>query len=92
MPTLAPTFSVVSPRLGQRGDQLAGDMSRILGLSQVAQYDDELVAAETAKQIIVAQVLVQAGRGSLQQRITRGVAEAVVDGLEAVQVDEQHRQ
>ncbi|MNV16520.1 hypothetical protein D3C71_1072860 [compost metagenome] len=34
----------------------------------------------------------QAGRGGLQQRITGGMAEAVVDVLEAVQVDEQHGQ
>lgn len=67
-------------------------MASIFRLGQVAQHHDELVATEAAKQVVVAQVLVQPGRSSLQQRIAGGMAEAVVDVLEAVQVDEQHGQ
>ena len=67
-------------------------MTGIFRLGQVAQHHDELIATEAAEQVVVAQVLVQAGGCGLQQRIAGGVAEAVVDGLEAVQVDEQHGQ
>jgi len=67
-------------------------MAGIFRCGQVAQHDDELVAAEAAEQVVVAQALVQARGGRLEQRIAGGVAEGVVDGLEAVQVDEQHRQ
>ena len=67
-------------------------MAGILRLGQVAQHHDEFVAAEAAEQIVVAQVLVQAGGCGLQQRIAGGVAEAVVDVLEAIEIDEQHRQ
>ncbi|PZS83153.1 hypothetical protein A7X74_07930 [Stenotrophomonas maltophilia] len=67
-------------------------MAGVFRLGQVAQYHDEFITTEAAEQVVVAQVLVQARRSGLQQCIAGGVAEAVVDGLEAIQVDEQHRQ
>ncbi len=79
-------------RRGQRSDQLARDMAGIGRVGEVAQHHHELVAVEAAEQVGVAQVLVQPRRGGLEQHVAGGVAEGVVDRLETVQVDEQHRQ
>ncbi|MCW0447782.1 hypothetical protein NB706_000616 [Xanthomonas sacchari] len=79
-------------RLGQRRDQLARHVPGVARLGEVAQHHHELVAAETAEQVAGAQLLVHAGGRQLQQRVAGGVAEGIVDALEAVQVDEQHRQ
>ena len=83
---------VLAQRLGQRRQQLARDVAGILRLGQVAQHDHELVVAEAREQVAVAQLLVQPRGGQLQQGVAGGMAEGVVDALEAVQVDQQHRQ
>ena len=77
-------LSATAQRLGQRGDQLARHVAGVFRLGRIAQHHDELVTTEAAKQVVVAQVLVQARRSGLQQRITGGMTEAVVDGLETV--------
>ena len=56
----------------------------------VLEEHGELVAAQTGDGVLTANAEQQAfGRGD-QQRIARGVSEGVVDGLEVVQVEEEH--
>ena len=57
----------------------------------VAQHDDELVATEAGQLGVGPDDLAQAHRHRRQQRVADAVAEAVVDRLEVVEVDEQHR-
>ena len=52
---------------------------------------DELVAAETADGVAVADDAVEAGRNRLEELVADLVAHGVVDRLEIVQVDEQRR-
>ena len=66
--------------------------ARGAGLRTAALDDGELVAAQARDQIVVAQALAHALRYQTQQGIAHRVAERVVDGLEAVQVDAQHGQ
>ena len=56
------------------------------------QQQRELVPAEAGHQVPRGQAGSEALRHRPQQRVARGVAEAVVDDLEPVQVQEQHRQ
>jgi hypothetical protein len=58
----------------------------------VFQQDRELVAAQTGHGIGRADAGPEPFRDQTQQLVTCGVPEAVVDILEPVEVDEQHRQ
>ena len=58
--------------------------------ADVAQHDDELVAAEAAEHVAVADDRPQALAHAAQQLVADPVTEAVVDDLEVVEVDEQH--
>ena len=71
-------------------EQLVGDRHGVVGLVQAGQQDDELVAAQAGHGVDVAQLLAQTLGDALQQLVADRVAEAVVDVLEAVQVEEQH--
>ncbi len=53
---------------------------------------DELVAAEPRDDVARAQALPQSCRHLAQQYVARFVAQRVVDHLEAVEIDEQHRE
>ena len=69
-------------------DDGAGHHLGALHAGQVFQHDDELVAAQAGHGVVLAQVQAQAlGRG-LQQFVAGLVAVLVVDGLEAVEVQE----
>ena len=76
-------------RLRERGQDAARDD---LGAAGVAgrQVGSELVAAEAREHVALAQRRLQPAAGLAQQRIARLVPVAVVDELEAVDVDEQH--
>ena len=76
-------------RLRERGQDATGDL---LGRPGVAarQVGSELVAAEAREHVALAQRRLQPAAGLAQQRIARLVPVAVVDELEAVDVDEQH--
>ncbi len=58
------------------------------GVFQLGQDDHELVAAESRHRIAFAQAFEQPSRGLAQQLVADGVAEAVVDLLELVEVDD----
>ena len=70
------------------GDHLGGR----LGVGAVLQAHGELVAAEAGDHVAGAHAGAQALRDRDQQLVPDGVAERVVDRLEVVDVDEQHRQ
>ena len=63
-----------------------------LGVVAVLDHHRELVAAEARDHVLGAQARAQPRGDRHQQLVAGGVAEAVVDGLEVVEVDEQHRE
>ncbi len=69
-----------------------GQRDRRRQIGHIFDQDRELVAAEPRDGVRGAQGRLQALRERDQQQVAGGVAEAVVDGLEVVQIDEQHRQ
>ena len=77
-------------RWGEAVEQFIGQVFGIAGLLQAGQQDDEFVAAQARHGVDVAQLLLEAHGDVLEQQVADGVAEAVVDVLEAVQVEEQH--
>ncbi|MNP56140.1 hypothetical protein D3C76_1508430 [compost metagenome] len=58
---------------------------------QAGEQDDEFVAAQARDGVDVAQLVLEAHGNALEQQIADRVAEAVVDVLETVQIEEQHR-
>jgi hypothetical protein len=82
-------FVDVQRRL-ERGDDLARDLFRFVRRVQVLQHDGELVAAQARARVLRATVCCKARRGGAQDAVAGGVAERIVDVLEAVQVEEQH--
>ncbi len=75
----------------QRLGQAARQRDDVLGLLNFLGHDRELVAAETAHRVDVADGVAQAPRDLDQQEIAHGMTERVVDLLEPVEVDAQHR-
>src|SRR3954471_13516881 len=73
----------------QRLDEALGAGDRVIFVGDVLADEDELVAAEACQQLVAADGLAQARGDGEQQAITGVVAEAVVDDLEAVEVDEE---
>ncbi len=55
-------------------------------------HDDELVTAESGQRVSGAQVVGESGRHGQQHPVTDPVAEGVVDDLEPVEVEVEHRQ
>ena len=72
-------------------EQLARDQRGVLGLGQVLDQDRELVAAQARDGVGLAQALAQALAHEREQAVAGDVAEAVVDRLEAVEVEDHHR-
>ena len=62
----------------------------VLLVDDVLAQDRELVAAEARDRLVPAQRVAQALGDGDDQLVAGGVAEAVVDDLEAVEVEEQH--
>ena len=93
MPRLQPTnSSLPSSRSGarERFEDPLGGVGGVLCAADVLEQDGELVAAEAGGGVARADAGVQA-LGDLQQhRVAGGVAEAVVDRLEVVEVHEDH--
>ena len=73
------------------GHHAAGDLDRVQLALGVAQQDRELVAAEPRGRVDRAHAVGQAPGDHLEDLVAGGVAEAVVDVLEVVEVEEQHR-
>ena len=93
MPMLAVTYSSAPSTISgwaisarRRSAISTGD----IGGADVAQHDDELVAAEAAQHVAVAHDGAQPLAHAAQQLVADTVAEAVVDHLEVVEVDEHH--
>ena len=78
--------------LADQRDQAALDHgSHFIAIDHAAHDDHELVASQAAHRVAAAHGLGQAVGHRAQQPIPDVVAERIVDVLEAVQVDEQHR-
>ena len=68
-----------------------GECLRGLGLRHPALNDRELVAAGPGDQRVLTAGIAQALSDLAQQRVADGMAERVVDRLEAVEIDVEHR-
>ncbi len=77
-------------RLAQRADQALGGGARAGGVAVVEQQR-ELVAAEARQRVLLARRGLQARGDVLEQQVAGGMAERVVDVLEAVEVEEEER-
>ncbi len=75
--------------LGEGGGDTVGDRDRLLLVGEAVDEDAELVAAEAGDDVAGAQVGAQARCHGTQQSIAGVVAEAVVDQLEVVEVEEE---
>ena len=79
-------------RRTERLQHLARDDLRVLGLVDVGQQHGELVSAQAGERVAAAQGRRQARGDGAQQGVALGMAEGVVHQLEAVDIDEHHRQ
>ena len=87
-------------RLRHGGTQPFGDRQRAVGVADAVEQDRELVAAHAGERVarLRSRATVSAARSELsrrsrdldQQLVARRVAQAVVDDLEAIEVEEQH--
>ena len=68
-----------------------GDDRRLARVADVVEQQRELVAAQPRDRVVRAQRRFEPARDGLQQLVAGRVAERVVDDLEAVEVEEQHR-
>ena len=94
IPTLTYTATLSEPTPTGRTNasmirRATSDRGR-LGVVGVLDHDRELVAAQAGDHVLGPQARAQARGDRDQQLVAGGVAEAVVDRLEVVEVDEQH--
>ncbi len=75
----------------KRMHQALGDAHRLVHVVDAVEQDGEFIAAHAGQRIVHAQALPQPRRHLHDQRVAGEVAKAVVDQLEAVQVDKEHR-
>lgn len=85
-------MALEAERLVDRLADLVRHADGLGGGVDVVQQHHELVAALAGRQVAGPQAAAQALGRLDQQGVAGGVAEAVVDGLEAVEVEEQHRE
>ena len=74
----------------QHRQQALGEVAHVLHAVRVFHQQGELVAAQARDHVVLAHAHGDAPRDLHQQFVAGGVAHAVVDQLEAVQVEEQH--
>ncbi|MCP1924909.1 hypothetical protein J2R89_000225 [Bradyrhizobium elkanii] len=79
-------------RLGKGRDEPFGDRQRILGPRQIRHDQGELVAADPCDMFGRAGAALQPGRHLHQELVACRMAEPVVDLLEAVEIEQQHRE
>ena len=77
-------------RLGELREDAAGHARGLAGVGDVREADDELVAAEARRGVLVPQAVREPLGNRRQQQVADRVAERVVDVLEAVEIEEQH--
>ena len=82
---------VEDERRPQHLPQLLGDLGGVLDVVDRLDEDRELVAPEASQGVALPHVACEAPRDLPEQAIARRVAQAVVDHLEPVEVEEQHR-
>ena len=75
----------------EHGDDLFGAKGGVVGVDDVGEQYQEFVAPLTADRVGAANAAQQPLRDRPQELIAHGVAERVVDVLESVQVDVEHR-
>jgi hypothetical protein len=78
-------------RSPQRGHDALGDLDRDPFVGDLGEQHDELVAAQPPDYVPRAQCLTQPRRDLDEQRIASRVPEAVVHELEAIEIQQQHR-
>ena len=72
-------------------DRAVGDLFDLALVGEVLADHDELVAAESRHGVLAADGVGEAAAHRDEQLVARVVTEAVVDDLEAVEVEEEHR-
>ena len=77
--------------LGEVGLQVFGEADGFAGVGDVVEEHRELIAADPADHVARAGEGADAGGDEAQEVVASGVAEAVVDDVEAFDVDVQHR-
>jgi hypothetical protein len=75
----------------QRRQDALGDHRRLAGVADVVEQERELVAAQARDRVVGTQCRKQPLGDGLEQLVADVVAQRVVDDLEAVEVEEQHR-
>ena len=78
-------------RRGERLEHAAAELLRAVGLLETDLDDRELVAADAGDGIGLAHAGLQALGAALDQQVAGGMAQQVVDVLEAVEIDADHR-
>ena len=78
--------------LAEHRQQVAGDAFDVIALGDLLQNDDEFVAAEPRHDVARAQGAAQPAGDFHQQHVAGVVAQRIVDHLEPVEIDEQHRE
>ena len=76
----------------QAFQKLLGNQRGILPVGQFGQHGGEFIAAQARQRVAAAQAGFQPGGRLLQQLVAHHVPQRVIDQLEAVQVNEHHRQ
>ncbi len=79
-------------RLDGRGEDLARDIGDGLGVADLLHEHHEFVAAEARNHVARPHAGLESRAHLLQQLVPRFVPQRVVDVLEAVEVDEHHRE
>ncbi len=78
-------------RSRERIDDPLGERDEIFRIGESRREDYEFVAADATDDVALANGLVEPLRDPLQQHVAGIVAEGIVDGFEAVDVDEEER-
>ena len=85
-------MAVVEPKRDIEGiDDALRAVLGIVAAGEVFEQHGEFVAADARHGVALADDLLQALRGGAQDAVAGGVAQRVVDVLEAIQVEEQQR-
>ncbi|MGY4502613.1 hypothetical protein ACVWYH_006570 [Bradyrhizobium sp. GM24.11] len=77
-------------RFGEGRDETLGDFERIFRSCQIGHHQRELVAADTRDMLSRAGAALQAACDLDQDFVAGGMAEPVIDLLEAIEVEQQH--
>ncbi|MNN05988.1 hypothetical protein D3C81_1187670 [compost metagenome] len=78
-------------RLLQEVDQILRHRRRLFGMVDGLQHQQELVAAQAGEHVLGADALAQSAGDQHQQLVPDRMTETVVDPLETIQIEEQHR-